>query len=104
MQLRIAFAVILFIVSGGLLMNSCQPGDQHEQQQRDRVKKEPEDMGRIAALPDTCRYPADNPPSKEKTEPGRLLFYDPILSGGKDVASATCHHPELVMRKALKYQ
>jgi len=24
---------------------------------------------------------------------GRLLFYDPILSGNKEVACATCHHP-----------
>ena len=27
-------------------------------------------------------------------ELGRLLFWDPILSGGKDVACATCHHPD----------
>ncbi len=27
-------------------------------------------------------------------ELGRLLFYDPVLSGGKDVACATCHHPD----------
>ena len=25
---------------------------------------------------------------------GRLLFYDPILSGNKTVACATCHHPD----------
>ncbi len=25
---------------------------------------------------------------------GKLLFYDPILSGNKDVACATCHHPD----------
>ena len=25
---------------------------------------------------------------------GRALFWDPILSGGKDVACATCHHPD----------
>ncbi len=24
---------------------------------------------------------------------GQLLFYDPILSGGRDVACASCHHP-----------
>ena len=24
---------------------------------------------------------------------GKALFWDPILSGGKDVACATCHHP-----------
>ncbi len=27
-------------------------------------------------------------------ELGRLLFWDPILSGEKDVACATCHHPD----------
>jgi cytochrome c peroxidase len=27
-------------------------------------------------------------------ELGRLLFWDPILSGDKDVACATCHHPD----------
>ena len=25
---------------------------------------------------------------------GRFLFWDPILSGNRDVACATCHHPE----------
>ena len=27
-------------------------------------------------------------------ELGRLLFWDPLLSGDKDVACATCHHPD----------
>lgn len=83
-------------------MNSCQPGNQQEQQEPERAKKEPDDMGRIAALPDTCRYPADNPPTSEKTALGRLLFYDPILSGGKDVACATCHHPEFGYAESLE--
>ena len=26
---------------------------------------------------------------------GQLLFYDPILSGNKNIACATCHHPSL---------
>jgi cytochrome c peroxidase len=30
----------------------------------------------------------------EVAELGRLLFWDPILSGHKDVACATCHHPD----------
>ena len=36
-------------------------------------------------------HPADNPPSPEKLELGRLLFYDPILSRDGEVACATCH-------------
>ncbi len=40
-------------------------------------------------------YPANNPPSPEKVELGRLLFWDPILSGDRDVACASCHDPSL---------
>jgi cytochrome c peroxidase len=30
-----------------------------------------------------------------EVELGRLLFWDPILSGSRDVACGTCHHPDL---------
>lgn len=48
----------------------------------------------LAALPQTVPHPADNPTSAAKVELGRLLFWDPILSGNQDVACATCHHPD----------
>ena len=32
---------------------------------------------------------------KQEAALGQLLFYDPILSGNKEVACATCHHPKL---------
>lgn len=48
---------------------------------------------RITALPKTVKSPKDNLASPEKEALGRLLFFDPILSGNKDVACATCHHP-----------
>lgn len=38
-------------------------------------------------------HPADNPALPDRIALGRLLFFDPILSGPKDVACATCHHP-----------
>src|SRR5438552_58295 len=44
-------------------------------------------------LPAAVKAPADNPSTPEKVALGRLLFWDPILSGEKDVACATCHHP-----------
>ncbi|WNJ17419.1 cytochrome c peroxidase [Pontibacter sp. G13] len=47
----------------------------------------------IQALPLEVISPADNPTTPEKVALGKLLFYDPILSGNKDVACATCHHP-----------
>ena len=37
--------------------------------------------------------PSDNPSNTDKIALGKALFWDPILSGGKDVACATCHHP-----------
>lgn len=37
--------------------------------------------------------PPDGPASAERIELGRLLFFDPILSGEKDVSCGTCHHP-----------
>ncbi len=34
-------------------------------------------------------------PDMDQVRLGQLLFYDPILSGNRDVACATCHHPRL---------
>jgi cytochrome c peroxidase len=48
---------------------------------------------RFAALPTAPKAPAGNPATKDKVTLGRALFWDPILSGPKDVACATCHHP-----------
>ena len=48
----------------------------------------------LSALPTSVAAPADNPTTPEKVELGRLLFWDPILSGAEDVACATCHHPD----------
>ncbi|HSF24367.1 MAG TPA: parallel beta-helix domain-containing protein [Blastocatellia bacterium] len=43
--------------------------------------------------------PADNaiadPKNTERAALGRLLFFDPILSGANDMSCATCHHPDL---------
>jgi len=44
-------------------------------------------------LPRIVAEPTDNLPSSEKIMLGKLLFWDPILSGNKDVACVTCHHP-----------
>jgi cytochrome c peroxidase len=52
------------------------------------------DNNKYIPLPKTIRSPKDNPTTPEKVELGKLLFYDPILSGNKDVACVTCHHPD----------
>jgi cytochrome c peroxidase len=48
----------------------------------------------FSPLPTRVAAPADNPTTADKVELGRLLFWDPILSGPRDVACATCHHPD----------
>jgi cytochrome c peroxidase len=67
-----------------------------------RKKKKEADRGSIAALPTTVKHPSDNPYSEEKAELGRLLFYDPILSGEKDVSCATCHHPDFGYAESIE--
>lgn len=47
----------------------------------------------IMAMPEQIPYPDDNPAITERIELGRLLFFDPILSGDRDVSCAHCHHP-----------
>lgn len=48
----------------------------------------------IAALPSNVISPANNQFTSAKSDLGRLLFFDPILSGTKNVSCATCHHPD----------
>ena len=40
-------------------------------------------------------------PDPAKVALGRALFFDPILSGNKDISCATCHHPVLGTGDAL---
>jgi cytochrome c peroxidase len=46
-----------------------------------------------SALPMAARTPPDNPSTPSRVALGRVLFWDPILSGNRDVACGTCHHP-----------
>lgn len=39
--------------------------------------------------------PPDNPGSEAAVALGRELFWDPILSGNRDIACGSCHHPDL---------
>ena len=39
--------------------------------------------------------PPTNPTTAAKVALGRDLFWDPVLSGNRDVACASCHHPAL---------
>lgn len=81
---------LFFILLIAVLMGSCSQNPKPKKS----MKPVPNDISVLAALPLKVPVPVDNPISKEKILLGRLLFFDPILSGSKDVACATCHHPE----------
>ena len=45
------------------------------------------------ALPAPATDQDFRPASPEQVELGRLLFFDKVLSGNRDISCATCHHP-----------
>lgn len=48
----------------------------------------------MAPLPRTVPAPKDNPTTPEKVALGKLLFFDPRLSGDNETSCATCHRPD----------
>jgi len=71
-----------------ILNTSCQDDPAVIDLDLDMVKES------IGSLPLDVVYAPDNPYSEEKQELGRLLFWDPILSGSEEVSCASCHHPD----------
>ena len=90
-KLYLLFFVLLFLV------NCSQEDEAYQRRKAEKAQrgKELSKLSRHSALPEKIKSPANNPMTPEKVALGKLLFFDPILSGGKDVACATCHHPEL---------
>src|SRR5207253_6627253 len=46
-------------------------------------------------LPEVVPAPADNKPTPERIELGKMLFFDPRLSGSNWISCASCHNPSL---------
>jgi cytochrome c peroxidase len=57
----------------------------------DSAKLNFRDIGALDSMP----YPADNKPSPEKKDLGKMLFFDPRLSVSGQIACASCHEPQL---------
>ncbi len=55
---------------------------------------DPTDTVTQGIVPAAVADPPSNPTSTAKVTLGRQLFWDPVLSGNRDVACATCHHPD----------
>lgn len=89
---RLAGALLLAVVAcdGGT-------GPEEASSLRDRALE-----AGLAPLPEPIR-PVDNPYSEARVELGRLLFFDPILSGPRDVACSTCHLPRLAFTDGRQF-
>lgn len=65
----------------------------------------------LAGLPATANSPNPlpapiaedlyHPFDEAKAALGRLLFYDPLISGNRNISCATCHHPDLASADGL---
>lgn len=84
---KINFFGTLFLA---LLLSSCFDG----KKEYEKTEVANNIITTFRALPKSVKSPIDNPTSETKVQLGKLLFFDPILSGNKDVACATCHHPD----------
>src|SRR5260221_7637483 len=58
------------------------------------VSNTPGDGGLRRPFPKMAIRPG-NEVTAERVALGRLLYFDPVLSGGNDLSCATCHHPDL---------
>jgi cytochrome c peroxidase len=84
----------LLLVAGCGSGPSAPPGPGPDDELRQRF-----DLHALEEIP----YPPGGPPSAARIALGRLLFFDPILAGEKDVACATCHHPDLAFADGRQF-
>jgi cytochrome c peroxidase len=86
--IRIGAVIVLFV----LFSFSC---SDYENSLDERIR-----LLKLQSLPEVS-YSSNNQYSENKVKLGKLLFYDPILSGEKNIACATCHHPSLGYADAI---
>lgn len=81
---------------------ACSGPEKKSEELAGRRQAEVDTLSKIFALPLEAKAPADNPTTPEKIALGKLLYFDPILSGSRDVACATCHHPSSGFAESLE--
>lgn len=65
------------------------------------AEAQPTSEKRMAPLPKTVPAPKENPTTPEKVALGKLLFFDPRLSGDKKMSCTTCHRPDKAFSDGL---
>lgn len=93
--MRIIYSIFFIFSFLTALLNCTSEETRYQKERVARIEKARrlEKLSKVGALPLEVKAPIDNPISKSKIDLGKALFFDPILSGDKDVACATCHHP-----------
>lgn len=87
----------IFLLSSSVFFYSCsEENSPNESTDNDLVKEF--NLQTLPAIP----YPDDNQYNADRIELGRLLFYDPILSGEKHSSCGTCHHPAFAFADGRK--
>ncbi len=81
-----------------LLIAACGQDDKKTEKPADQTpaesgQAEAEDTSFYVPVP-AMVHPVDNPWSQEKEDLGKLLYFDPRLSGDNSISCATCHHPD----------
>lgn len=54
-------------------------------------------------VPGPIPYPPENGFDSARVHLGQLLFFDPILSGERDVSCGTCHHPDFAFTDGRQF-
>jgi cytochrome c peroxidase len=62
---------------------------------------QPADNKLMALLPRSVPAPKENPTTPQKVALGKLLFFDPRLSGNNTMSCATCHAPDKAFGDSL---
>jgi cytochrome c peroxidase len=57
----------------------------------------------LAPMPATPPYPTANGYNADRVELGHLLFFDPLLSGPRDLACSTCHLPRFAFTDGRQF-
>lgn len=72
---------------------SIKPGINERFENPDLNDKTSAESDELAPLPRIAPAPEDNSTTPEKAELGKMLFFDPRLSGNNKISCATCHIP-----------
>ncbi|MFQ5707669.1 MAG: cytochrome-c peroxidase, partial [bacterium] len=85
------FSALAFLVFGLLVfLPGCSDSNDNSPVQPQEDLRTRFNLQTLGEIP----YPPDNLPRQERISLGRLIFFDPILGGEKNVACGTCHHPD----------